>query len=81
MSGGKSRLVLAVEEPLDLLKNVRDVTNFSLHAPDIVLRVLYGFGILIAGRDDLGGYVDYSNDACCARKAVHDTCDRTQYAG
>jgi hypothetical protein len=48
-----------------------NVTNFSLHALNIVLRILYGFVILIAGCGNLRGYVDYSDGAYCARKAVY----------
>jgi hypothetical protein len=49
-----------------------DVANLSPHTLDIILRVLDSHGVLIAERDNLGGYVDYRDDACCARKAVHD---------
>jgi hypothetical protein len=43
-----------------------DIANFSLHALDIVLRFLDGLRVLEAQRADLGGYVDYSDDAYCA---------------
>jgi hypothetical protein len=44
---------------------MRDVANFPLHAFDIILLVLDGYSILVADRNDLGGYSDCSNDACC----------------
>jgi hypothetical protein len=72
MADKEPRLVLVVEELLDLLQDVGDVANFSPHTLDIILRVLDSHGVLVAERDDLGGYVDYRDDACCARKAVHD---------
>jgi hypothetical protein len=44
---------------------MRDVANFPLHAFGIILLVLDGYRILVADRNDLGGYSDCSNDACC----------------
>jgi hypothetical protein len=35
---------------------MRDITNSSLHAFDIILRVLDGYRILGADRDEIGGY-------------------------
>jgi hypothetical protein len=51
---------------------VCDVASFSLYALDIVLRVFDGYGVLVADGGDLGGYVNYSDDACRARKTVRD---------
>ena len=70
--------MLAVEELLDRLRDVGDVTKFSLHTLYIVLRVLDGHRVLDAQRGDLGGYVDYRDDACCARKAVHNKKSATE---
>jgi hypothetical protein len=50
---------------------------------DIVLSLLDGYGILVADRGDLAGYLDYGDHACCARKAVHGAMPGTAwtYAG
>jgi hypothetical protein len=72
LSSREPRLVLVVKELRDLLQDVDDVANLSPHTLDIILRILDSHRVLVAKRDDLGGYFDYRDDACCAQKTVHD---------
>ena len=60
-----------------------DIVNFSLHALDIVFRVLDGLGVLEAQRADLSGYINYSDNACCALRAVYNarSAAEIKYAG
>jgi len=78
ISGRETRFVLSVD-----LQDECDVISLSLHTPDIVFRNLDGHRILVADRSDLGRYVDYSNDVCCAWKAIYGATPRTRvrYAG